>query len=217
MGNELSPAEIAELFGMKKRLKQMKRKSAPSMGHCAFIPKQLKSPVIYLESRDWKENQFPTLFVGSIAVNYTEEMWETDVKRWETFLHDDKSPSGKIKLQPIADSPQVLDSIDAIEKIEQARVVLKNYSIHSLRIVVIGMQHSDFLFDAIEYLLNEWKGPKEEKLIEHVEFLTAGDTDKHKIERFAKWLCLSGACKNLTFVNTQEYHPFGSLRLEFKN
>uniref|UniRef100_A0AC34RDI9 Uncharacterized protein n=1 Tax=Panagrolaimus sp. JU765 TaxID=591449 RepID=A0AC34RDI9_9BILA len=79
------------------------------------------------------------------------------------------------------------------------------------------MQHSDFLFDAIEYLLNEWKGPKEEKLIEHVEFLTAGDTDKHKIERFAKWLCLSGACKNLTFVNTQEYHPFGSLRLEFKN
>uniref|UniRef100_A0AC34Q4C4 Uncharacterized protein n=2 Tax=Panagrolaimus sp. JU765 TaxID=591449 RepID=A0AC34Q4C4_9BILA len=182
----------------------------------SFIPKHLHSPVIHMKSQEWIKHTLPTLFIGTITKNYTQEMFHMDMQRWKSFLDDDQSEWALIGLQSARNFPDVLDTIDAIEKIEQFQSTLKiDVAIDSLRIVVVGMNHARFLYEAIEYILNQWKGPDGQKRIRNVEFLTGGDTATNKVERFAKWLCLSGACTNLIFVNVQDYYPFGVLKSGF--
>ena len=163
----------------------------------------------------------PRLYICSITGIYPENMCDADIKKWDNFFEDDDPLHflGAIKLYPVEDTPEAVNTFTAIDQVHEILPKLNQISENmSIRIVVLGVRHSSFPQQAIEYLLREWKGPDgNPRTIKNVEFFTSGDTRSHNMEQFCKWLCLSDICTNLVFINTQDYHPFGLVKREFKD
>jgi hypothetical protein len=197
--------------------KDKQRENQFKTEYLSFRPPELKSNVIFMEGRQWKIQEKPTIFVAITTQNYNSEMWKVDVTRWRDFLQI-QEPFGEILLTNIEDRQNVLNAFDAfsqIEKIKDKLYTLPN-SAH-LRFVLLGEAYSKLIHKAIEYLLRDWCDSNGVlRTTKDVEFFTVGDSPKHIWERFCKWLCVTGTCTSLIFVNTNDYAPFGYAKREFK-
>jgi len=133
--------------------------------------------------------------------------------------HLGSGPYFEIPLLPLSEAHNLLDSTDAIPKIENALQVINMLPNGELiRVVNLGTGYSHFLYEAITYLLKEWKdsdgAPRTAK---YMQFITSGDTAENSLANFCQWLCVSGLCENIEFYNTRKYHPFGYCSAEYKD
>jgi len=190
----------------RKKLFDLNEMRKPCKAHLSFFPSSVKGNVLKMTSTSLTIELLPTIIIGTISQAYDENMWEKDVsevgKHFSLNPDDDVANVLQIKMEPLSDDPEKLDSAKAIALIERALFHINTGS--RIRIVSVGISSTSFFFDAVSYLLKEWKS--EDKL---VQFVTSGDTSEHTIFEFCKSLCLSGICKEIEFYNTTNYHPFG--------
>jgi hypothetical protein len=104
-----------------------------------------------------------------------------------------------------------LNAPDAIAEIERLLHDVNQLPIEgsNIRIVIMGIAFTHFMFDAITHLLKEWcyddGSPRSNK---GVQFITNGDPTGDELN-FCQWLCISGICQAIEFINTRNYYPFG--------
>jgi hypothetical protein len=205
--------------GLEQRLKKMFKQAGegaeqldvPCAEHMSFIPSELRSNVILMKSQPLKQEDMPTVFLGTLRPNFPDDMWKDDVENWKSYLHIGTGKSFEVSLKPLSQATDRLDSRDAITKIETALEHINTLaSGEKLRVIVLGTGYSAFLYDALTYLLREWKEPDGKlRTNKYMQLFTSGDTGKRDINNFCQWLCISGACECIEYINTMKYHPFG--------
>lgn len=224
--------DISKNFeGFQKMMKEINNGQGdkPIPEHHAFIPQQQRSNVLYMTSRPLTGDTMSTIFIGTIRPNYTEEMWQEDVRNWKEHLGD--HPYYSIDLQPVSephDDPNSiggstlrmvdrLDSKKGIPKIESALQAMNALPAgERIRVIILGTGYSQFSYDSITYMLREWKDPSgTARTGKHMQFITSGDTKKRDMNHFCQWLCITGICQSIEFYNTHNYHPFGFCKLEY--
>lgn len=224
----LDGIESMTMEKLQKKLHKMMREDPgqsekPHVEHYSFIPSQLRSNVLVMKAEPLNRSKMVTLFVGTIRVNYTDMMWREDVDQWKKhFGPEPHNTYFEIDLLPVrqatGETLDQMNSRDAIPKIEQAMVSLNQVEKESfIRIVCLGTGFSQFLYEAIQFILSEWKNPDgTDRKDKHLQFVTSGDTKNNDLCSFCRWLCVSGVCKTVEFYNTKEYHPFGYCAASYK-
>jgi hypothetical protein len=187
----------------------------PSVRHMSFIPQVQRSNMLLMTSQPPQMENMVTVFIGTIRPNYTEEMWKIDVQKWQAQLGNQSYYY--IGLLPLPESPDQLNTSDAIPKIERALDDINQLTPGAkLRVIVLGTGHAGFLYEALTFLLREWKEPNGSlRKGKYMQFITSGDTKDRNISDFCQWLCISGVCENIEFYNTMKYHPFGYCSSEY--
>ena len=107
----------------------------------------------------------------------------------------------------LQDNPGVMDSAKAIKLMERA--VFHINTGNRIRIACVGISSTEFFYEAVSYLLNQWKATEKK-----VQFVTTGDSKRNKRLEFCKSLCTSGACNEIEYYDTHDYHPFGFFKSE---
>jgi len=189
----------------------------PSPNYLSFIPNQLRSNVLLMTSQSLRRDHMSTLFLGTIRPNYREEMWTSDVQKWQEQLGP--QTFFEVKMIPIYRAPfRELDTGDAVKKVEIALGHMNNLEDSSrIRIICLGTGHSSLLFRAITYLLKEWRNRDGTlRSTKHLQLYTSGDTAKSDMFCFCKWLCISGTCETIEFYDTQDYRPFGYCQPQYE-
>lgn len=203
LGNVLQQAQNVKADGEKKK---------PLKENLSFFTGNLRGKVLKLSSTALTTEVLPTIVIGTISEVYDEGMWDKDIGEVETHFHlkvsDDVNKVFAIKMEPLPDNPQVMDSAKAIKLMERA--VFHINAGNRIRIVRVGISSTEFFYEAVSYLLNQWTA--QEKI---VHFVTTGDTKRNKMFEFCKSLCLSGACKEIEYYDTRDYHPFGYFKSEW--
>jgi hypothetical protein len=193
--------------------KKARQSDEPDSTHLSFIPQVLRSPVLLMKAQPLQMKQMATVFLGTIRINYTEDMCKQDIEQWK-LTFGNQTYFEIVILPMLSSTGDVKDQVngrDAIPKIEEALKGLNHLPDHEyIRIVCLGTGYSKFLYESITFLLKNWQKPdgtiRSEK---HLQFVTSGDTKKNDLCNFSRWLCVSGICATVEFYNTREYHPFG--------
>lgn len=188
----------------------------PSVLNMSFIPREQLSNVLVMKSKQPRKENMSTAFIGVLRSNYIQPMWHEDVQKWKNHFGQNQ-PYYEIPLLPIPQHAEVLDSSDAILKIEQALKDMNELPPDvKIRVVCLGTGYSNFLYDALTYLLKEWKNPDGTlRKAKHMQFVTSGDTSRRDLSNFCQWLCISDTCQTVEFYNTHVYHPFGFCSAEY--
>jgi hypothetical protein len=199
------------------------QREQPNMAmNMSFIPQEQRSRSLVMLSTEPTKKNLTTCFIGTIRKNYTFEMWRQDVEKWKNHFGPDLEYT-EIPLLSLVINGKVLDAIDstdAIPKIETALQAINQLpGTEMVRLVCLGTGHCHFLFQAIAYLLKEWRDPLgslrslESK---QIQFVTSGDTEERDMSNFCQWLCISSACNVVEFHNTMTYHPFGYCSADYE-
>lgn len=182
----------------------------PNPKYLSFIPQQLRSNVVLMSSQPLRTDSMSTLFLGTLRPNYPQEMWTEDVQKWQQHLGNQSY--FEIRMLPLLIAPfRELDAADATKQIEVALSHMNKLEDNvRIRIISLGTGYAAFLYQAITYLLKEWrKRDGNLRSSKYLQFYTSGDTAENDLFNFCKWLCISGTCETIEFFNTQDYHPFG--------
>jgi len=189
----------------------------------SFIPREQKSKSLLMVSAEPTQKNLSTCFIGTIRQNYTSEMWRQDVEKWKDHFGADQAYC-EIPLLPLTINNRTLDALESSDAIPKIETALQSINVllpsEMVRLVCLGTGHSHFLFEAIAYLLKEWREPSgslrptESK---QLQLVTSGDTKERDMSNFCQWLCISGACSVVEFYNTMTYHPFGYCSSDYPN
>jgi len=186
----------------------------PSVENTSFIPSSQRSNIVLMTSKPLVVEDMATLMFGVIRKNYTKEMWQYDIDKWTKCLGSQRNYY--IQMDPLS-GRDALNSSDAIPKMEKALEHVNQLAAgEKLRIIVLGTGHAAFLYEALTYILREWKEPSgEPRSGKYMQFITSGDTKDRDWSHYCQWLCIAGICENVEFYNTRSYHPFGFCSAEF--
>jgi glutamine synthetase type III len=205
-------AQLKKLFE-KMQHKEENSDVTTNEAHLSFFPITLRNSILKLTRTDLTVGnvKHTTIVIGTIAPGYPEDYWKKDVAEvgrhfnldMTTNVHDAPKVFF-IKMVPVANAANVLNSKEAIEQMEIALNAI-NMGVQHLRIVRIGIANTSFFFDAVNYLLKDWNCSGDK----YLQFVTTGDDGDNELFEFCKSLCLSEVCKEIEFYNTRDYHPFG--------
>jgi len=217
--NSAAPMEL-DLGEMLKMWKNLKTKTEdedgieikPRKENLSFFPGNLRGKVLKMTSVDLTTESLPTIVIGTISAGYDEDMWDKDLIEVGAHFHlsvtDDVNNVFVIKMEPLPDNPRVMDSAKAIKLMERA--VFHINTGNRIRIVCVGISSTKFFYEAVSYLLTQWKATEKK-----VQFVTTGDDKRNKRLEFCKSLCISGACNEIEYYDTHDYHPFGFFKSEW--
>jgi hypothetical protein len=212
---DLTETEFEVLMQKVHNLKMKKDKGEehkPLKENLSFFSGNLRGKVLKMTSSDLNTAVLPTIVIGTISAAYDENMWDKDMlevgAHFNLTVSDDVNNVFLIKMEPLSDNPSVMDSSKAIKLMERA--VFRINTGNSIRIVRVGISSTRFFYEAVSYGLNQWTSTEKK-----VQFVTAGDTKRNKMFEFCKSLCLSGACTEIEYYDTQDYHPFGFFKSEW--
>jgi hypothetical protein len=86
----------------------------------------------------------------------------------------------------------------------KAERLICDQPLYTLRIVSLGVKTSNFMFEAMEYMLNHWTVPKK-----HVQFVTNGETRQQEFLNFWISASVNKLCEAVQFVDVSQYLSFG--------
>ena len=184
----------------------------------AHIPASVKDPVMQMSCVDPVVGDVPTIFVGIVDKNYTDNMWKCISHRLaKLFGISDHNLCCHIKVGSL--NPELnLDIIDAERLQEQttkAVTMINQKSLNQkskenmIRIVLLGSTSSPAITDALEALIRGWEVPSDEK---NMQFIALGESENYHYLNFCKSLCMKMVYKSLQYYNTMDYNSFGYLR-----
>ena len=177
--------------------------------HLAHIPCELHNNVIELTSVPLDYSSSLTVMLGILTPAYSSVMWKNDVASWSAKFPN--STIVDIQLTSVRNSPNVLDSADAILKIKEALSVINLIDDKTpLRLILLGTRYASFIPKTIRYLLTEWKTQDGENRTQKKLLLVISNTTQaERYFKLCQQLCLTGACHSVQFYNTDYYYPFG--------
>ena len=177
----------------------------------AHIPFSLRDPVLLMSSDEAYTGNVPTIFVGVVDEDYTEEMWNNHATRIMQLFKFDIKHSHFIKVKgerskSSINSDQMGEDVsEAIEKINSLEQT-HNYTFNVMRIVGMGIHSAIGVHIALEALVKGWNLQWNEKA---VQFVALGDSVQGSYLNFCKSLCLKKICAEVQFYKTMDYDQFG--------
>ena len=198
-------------------------------------PTEFKNSAITLRATPFYKDVIGTIVIATQSKGYDNESFERDVKSTSQFFKLNPDGIIKVLLKPVAKEDNVLDAKDATRQMVDVVNLLNtsrehfvrhnvqiaddtgrravniettitefNSPLRYIRIICLGVAMTKFIFKALEYMLNEWLD--EDK---YVQFVTNGDDPKANLVKFWKDAIISNLCKEVQYVNLQDYLPFG--------
>lgn len=180
--------------------------------HEVQYPIDFKNSAITLQATPFIKEAITTIVIATQCQEYDEQNFNRDVKSTCQFFNLQHDQIIKVLLKPITMEDRVLDAKNATELM--LNVVNKlNESYNSkhitsdlkyIRIISLGVATSNFIFKALEYLLNKWEDPNK-----CVQFVCNGEIEGDKFLQFWKDAVISHLCAELQYTRLDEYLPFG--------
>jgi len=172
------------------------------------IPTVIQAPVLTMStvSHAIVTVDIPTIFVGLVDDEYTEDTWHNDTQQiGRIFQISGEQTIAQIKIKKAG---AFINTQEFGSEVSSAGSRMNQLKPTAIRIVGLGFATSSFVADALSALIDSWQIPSNEK---HVQFITLGDSpDCHNLN-FCKDLCLRGSCKTLQYFNVSDYDIFGNL------
>lgn len=199
--------------------RQEDRKDQPSEDHLAFIPNQLNSNVVTLNSTPLNTDGMKMVFIGITTTFYNASMWASDVKRWIEYFRLLLQDCIEIQMLELRDAPGKVDSARAIVEITKALVVLSNVPCgQSIRVICLGPGVTQLTLDTLTYLIREWKTQDNQPRVKEdkkLQVVTTGDNKQMNLFKLCEKLCISSACQSIEFFDTMQYWPFEHYRSSY--
>jgi hypothetical protein len=178
----------------------------------AHIPTALRDPLLVMSFAEPTIGNIPTIFVGIVHDEYTNEMWDRHKTRIaKLFGISDQNCVGDIKVQSL--DGNVVDSDRLGQDMSSAIDAVNASQTRHLRIVGLGVGSSLAVTEALESLICGWSVPTLEK---EVQFIALGESAGCHYLNFCRGLCLKKMCKCIHYYNTMDYNAFGFLRLDIR-
>ena len=150
----------------------------------------------------------PTIFVGIVDKNYTEEMWNIHMNRLaDLFEITDPSMICQIKVGSLAS--HFVDGENLHQQIMTAKRAVNQINVTLLRIVGLGIGSSESVTQALESFVREWNIPSNKK---EVQFVALGESIDCHYLNFCKSLVLKQRCQTLQYYNTMDFDEHGYFR-----
>ena len=174
----------------------------------AHIPLSLRGPVLKLSSEPAHVGDLPSVFIGIVDDDYTEEMWNRHLGQISSLFNISNALQIKVRNRGnMVDGKQLGQ--------EMTRVIDEVNGTHGMiRIVGMGMHSALAVYQAVESLVRGWDLPWEEKT---VQFVALGDSAKRDYLNLCKQMCLNSLCASIQFYTTMDYNDFGFLDLARTN
>jgi hypothetical protein len=82
--------------------------------------------------------------------------------------------------------------------------------VSDIRVVSVSVTSSDFIFDALNYLLEQWHDNiRDEQSARNIYFITNSELPGNAFLKFWKDKCILNKCSSVQYVNLKEYLSFG--------
>ena len=214
-------------------------RDTPNAANQVQYPAEFNNCVPVFTAVPLQSTKINTIIIATQSKGYPEESFRIDVKKTVDYFKLEYGMYVEILLKPVSEELAVLDSEDAAAKLKrvvdmmnsktvlyrsnteqsantqlptgvtyhghkQDEVIITTSSTYSLRIVSLGVKSCSFVFTALEYMLNHWCVPNK-----YVQFITNGETEKNKFQKFWTSACVNQLVQAVQFVNLSRYLPFG--------
>jgi len=180
-----------------------------------YIPMAIRAPGLKMSASSVKiDMDVPTIFIGVINKNYTEDMWETDAGKMCKLFSCAFNVACLMKIPSVSEDELDIDSNSLDQTMERALQFINSKQVNCVRIVRIGSGASISINEALQSLIEGWNPPppkKPEILQKTVIFVTCGDSKYCSTLQFCKTLCLLGKCNTLEYYDTLDYNSYGYL------
>lgn len=178
----------------------------------AHIPVSLRDPLLKMSAGiPFKGNQ-PTVFLGIVNEEYTEEVWDRHAERLAKLFRFDKSSIIRVKVESLqVKGDRVVDAEKLGLEIAQAIDDINDRDAKEISVVCLGRSGSLALDKAVVALLRGWKASSQER---DVQFVSLGESSDHHYLNFCKGLCMKQLCRSIQFYNTMDYDISGYLDLD---
>jgi len=178
----------------------------------AHIPVSLRDPVLEMTSAVAYTGYLPTVFIGVVDNDYTEEMWNAHAIRLaKLFNVSQETGLQEIKLRSIGtnqiDGEQLGREIDSAINF----INMQNMKGDKIRIVGMGIHSAIAVHEALESLVRGWDLPWEDKKLQ---FVALGDSSGSDYLNLCKRMSLKKICKIIQFYSTMDYNNVGFLDLD---
>ena len=173
------------------------------------IPTALQAPVLTMSavSPATVTADLPTIFIGMIDDDYTEDTWHNDMQQiGRIFRISGEKNIAQIKIKKAG---AFVNTQEFGNEVIAAGSQINQLKPTAIRIVGLGFATSSFVADALATLIRSWQISPNEK---HVQFITLGDSEDCHNLNFCKDLCLKQECKTLQYFSVSDYDIFGNLK-----
>ena len=180
-----------------------------STARTANIPVNLLDPLLVMSWEDAFRGILPTIFVGIVDDNYTDDMFEEHANRFKKLFAVNPATTASVKIIGIQRAGKnVVDDSALAEAVKTAMHVLNHLETKVIRIVGLGRGSAVVVGQSLEYLIRAWNIDPSEK---QIQFVALGESEDFHYLNFCKGLCLKKICKTIQFYCTRYYNIFGCL------
>jgi len=174
--------------------------------HQTCIPIMLRAPTLVLSVVQPFTGDCPTIFVGMVDNEYTDNLWDNDRDQLERLFQ--MTANCYIKQIKITKTGSLYNVPEFGSAITEAFVDINTLQPITIRIVGLGSQTNSFVTQTLAELIRGWNIPPNQK---EVQFITLGDSEDCHNLNFCKDLCLKEQCKTLQYFNVYDYGILGNL------
>ena len=174
------------------------------------IPFLIQDSLLNLSSSNACTGNVPTIFIGVVDDDYTNNTWMNHANRISKLFKFDID-SSVYHIQVKGENSFTIDAehmgrdvIETLRKINNSEQ--ENNDIGILRIVGMGIHSAIGVHVALEALIKGWKLQWDKKM---VQFIALGDSKQGTYMNFCKSLCLKKICAKVQFYKTMDYDMFG--------
>jgi len=214
-------------------------RETPNVANQVQYPKEFYNTVPVITALPLKKQKITTIIIATKSRGYTEESFNTDVRKTAEYFGLDPTMYEAILLLPSREDLKVLDSADAVDKLRRVvdkmnsdtvlhdnlqqrseteqlstgdirhvrkseEVIITTASAYAVRIVSLGVATSNFIFEALEFMVNHWRVPHKA-----IQFITNGEIEDDKFLKFWTSACINDLVRLVQFVNLKKYLSFG--------
>jgi hypothetical protein len=176
----------------------------------AHIPASLRDPVLVLTSEPAYTGELPTVFVGIVDGDYTEEIWNCHADRLAS-LFNITNPNVILQIKIRNRGNNTIDGVQLGRDMTAAIEKINGNPVDAIRIVGMGLHSAIAVHQALESLVRGWNVPCDQK---KVQFVALGDSAQSDYLNLCKSFCLKKLCSTLQFYTTMDYNDFGFLDLD---
>jgi hypothetical protein len=223
----------------KKKSVEDKARDTPSAANQVQYPEEFNNGAPVITARPWLRAKTATIIIATQSKGYTEESFQTDVRETVRYFQLEEGMYKGILLKPVANNNDILDSVDATEKMREVVKMMNSNTVlyksnmeqsttAQLRtgetihgraqgqviVTTAGSYTLRIVSPGVKTSGFIFKGL--EYLLNHwqaptksVQFITNGELEKDTFQDFWTSACVNEVVEAVQFVNLSRYLPFG--------
>lgn len=216
-----------------------KVRETPNAANQVQYPQEFNNTVPVITALPFQREKVNTIIIATQSPGYTEESFDTDVRKTVEYFELDPGMYVAILLKPTREDLEVLDSVDAVQKLrrvvdlmnrstvvnfcETERSETKQQATDEFRHVrqkeeVIITTRSAYAIRIVSlgvrsssFIFKALEFVINQWLVpqKYVQFITNGEIEDEKFMKFWTSACINQLVKAVQFVNLNSYKPFG--------